>query len=223
MEGCEGSIGHMYPMPEFRESDPKKVVEFVRQYPFAILTGVGKSGRVEATHVPLLLDELGAGLRLRGHVMRKTTHWHALGEASEVLAAFTGPDAPVLASWNQNREFGGTWNYMAAHLRGKLTYLDQAGTLEIIRELKDLFEEDPTAKFDSLPAEYIDRLIGAIQGFEIRVDSVEAVFKLSQNRNLVDFDNTLAELRTRGGESAMVAEEMAARRSQYHPPREDRQ
>lgn len=205
----------MYPMPEFAERDLAEITAFVRKYPLATLTGVGVSGRIEATHVPLLLVQEGSELRLRGHVMRKTSHWQAYGEASEVLAAFTGPDAPVMASWLQDRAYGGTWNYMAAHLRGKLSYLDQDGTLEIIRELKDLYEEDPSYKFESLPEDYVPRLINAIQGFEIRVESAEAVFKLSQNRDALEFDRTVQALRTRGGEAALVADEMASRRSKY--------
>lgn len=87
--------------------------------------------------------------------------------------------------------------------------------MEIIRELKDLYEEDPSYKFESLPEDYVPRLINAIQGFEIRVESAEAVFKLSQNRDALEFDRTVQALRTRGGEAALVADEMASRRSKY--------
>jgi predicted FMN-binding regulatory protein PaiB len=60
-------------------------------------------------------------------------------------------------------------------------------------------------------------LIKAIEGFEIVATSVEAVFKLSQNRARTDFENTVTELQRRGGESALVAEEMIARRGDFFP------
>jgi transcriptional regulator len=80
--------------------------------------------------------------------MRKTTHWVGFKKAPEVLVAFTGPDAPILESWNEGRPFGGTWNYMAVHVRGTLTFLPETGLIEILRDLKDLYEVDPSNKFD---------------------------------------------------------------------------
>jgi transcriptional regulator len=108
---------------------------------------------------------------------------------------------------------------MGVHARGSLTFLPERDLIEILRELKDSNEVDPAAKFDLLPSEYVPSLIRAIEGFEIRVDSIEAVFKLSQNRTLADFDRTILELRARGGESALVAEEMSTRRERFFPDR----
>ena len=60
-------------------------------------------------------------------------------------------------------------------------------------------------------------MIKAIEGFEIIPTSVEAVFKLSQNRTREDFESTVNELSKRGGESALVAEAMTERRFDYFP------
>jgi len=204
----------MYPMPEFQESDPEVTRAFMRKHPLGMITAMGEEGLV-ATHVPMLLDS--DGLRLRGHVMRKTAHWQAYKSASEVLVAFTGPDAPVLESWMSHRPFGGTWNYMAVHVRGKLTFLPESELVTILNDLKDLYEVDPAAKFDQLPPDYVPGLIRAIEGFEIVVESASAVFKLSQNRSLAEFDRAIEELRRVGCESALVAEEMAQRRSTFFP------
>lgn len=204
----------MYPMREFQENDPERIRAFIRKFPLGMLTAAGESG-VVATHVPLLLGGDASQMRLRGHVMRKTTHWEGFKRASEVLVAFTGPDAPVLESWNTGRPFGGTWNYMAVHVRGTLTFLPEPELVGILRNLKDLYEVDDSAKFDQLPPDYVPSLIKAIEGFEIEVTSVEAVFKLSQNRSRADFERTIEELQRKGGESALVAEEMAERRDAF--------
>lgn len=203
-------------MPEFQERNPEAIREFIRKYPLGMVTAAGGSD-VVATHVPLLVEGEGSRIRLRGHVMRKTTHWQGFKNASEVLVAFTGPDAPILASWNANLRFGGTWNYMAVHVRGKLNFLPESDLIEILRDLKDLHEVEPAAKFDHLPPDYVPSLIKAIEGFEIEVTSVEAVFKLSQNRSREDFERTIEELRNKGGECALVAEEMEERRSIFFP------
>lgn len=206
----------MYPMPEFRETDPAEIIEFIRKYPLAMLTAVGEDGSPVATHVPLLVNHDGSQLKLRGHVMRNTPYWKALKRASsDVLVAFTGPDAPILASWNADLRFGGTWNYMAVHVRGPLTFLPEDDLVNILRDLKDLHEVEPAAKFDLLPPDYVPSLIRAIEGFEIEVTSMEAVFKLSQNRTREDFESTIEGLQRRDGESALVAEEMIARRSRF--------
>lgn len=207
----------MYPMPEFQERDQEAILEFVRKYPLGMVAAVGESGSIAATHIPILTHQSGSRITMRGHVMRKTAHWKALHTASEVLIAFTGPDAPILASWNENLNFGGTWNYMAVHARGKPTFLPEAELVELLRELKDGYEEAPEAKFDLLPPDYVPSLIRAIEGFEIEVTSLEAVFKLSQNRKITDFDRQVESLRKRGGESALVAEEMTLRKPQFFP------
>lgn len=147
--------------------------------------------------------------------MRKTEHWEGFKNSSDVLVAFTGPDAPILASWNADLALGGTWNYMAVHARGKLKFLPEEELVGILRGLKDLYEVDPAAKFDLLPPDYVPLLIRGIEGFEIEVTSVEAVFKLSQNRSRADFERTIEELRRKGGEHTLVAEEMAERRASY--------
>ena len=207
----------MYPMPEFQERDSTAILDFIRKYPFGMLTGIGEIGHVVATHVPFLVDAEGDRIRLRAHVMRKTEYWKGFKANPNVLVAFTGPDASVLESWNENRPFGGTWNYMAVHVRGLLNFLPQEGLLQILRELKNLHEDDTAVKFESLSQDYLDALVPAIEGFEIAVEDVQAVFKLSQNRSRTDFDSTIRALQERGGESALVAEEMAARASIFFP------
>lgn len=207
----------MYPMPEFQERDANAILEFIRKYPFGMLTGIGESGQVVATHIPFLVSAEEKRIRLRAHVMRKTEYWKGFKNNAQVLVAFTGPDAPILESWNTKRPFGGTWNYMAVHLRGRLNFLPQEGLIMILRDLKNLYEVEPSLQFDHLPQDYLDALVPAIEGFEIEVEDVQAVFKLSQNRPRVDFDSTLKELQEKGGESGLVAEEMLARVSTFFP------
>jgi transcriptional regulator len=48
----------------------------------------------------------------------------------------------------------------------------------------------------------------AIIGIEIKIERLENVFKLSQNRDAISFNNIIQKLEAIGGESAMVAGEM---------------
>lgn len=216
-----GNIEPVYPQRDFRVTDPGAIHAFIRKHPLAMVAGIGSNGGLVATHIPLLIHQTEPELVLRGHVMRKTDHWHALKENPQALAVFTGPDAPVMESWQSVLPFGGTWNYMAVHARGAVAFLPEVDLRDLLQRLKDQFEESPDHKFANLAEEYVSRLVPAIECLEIRVSSLEAVFKLSQNRTEQDFDSTVRHLTDQGGESALVAEEMLARRGAYFPSNAD--
>ena len=91
--------------------------------------------------------------------------------------------------------------------------MSESDLVEILRKLKNQFEQDPECKFESLTADYVPSIITAIEGFEIRVDSLNAVFKLSQNRDDEDFASIVARFDERGGESTVLAAEMRAQRT----------
>ncbi|MBS1718366.1 MAG: FMN-binding negative transcriptional regulator [Armatimonadetes bacterium] len=202
----------MYPMPEFQEKDRDAIVGFMREYPLATIVTHTEGGLV-ATHVPVITRIEGDTVKLRGHVMRNTDHWRGFVASPNVLATFHGPNCAIPASWYPERDNGGTWNYMAAHAHGTLTMLPQEDLIEILRELKESNEPDPARTFDTLSQEYLARMLPAIQAFEIKVERLEAVFKLSQNRDDASFATVVRNLTARGGWSADVARHMAARRA----------
>lgn len=106
----------MYPMPEFQERSPEVIHNFIRKYPLGMVTAAGEAG-VVATHVPLVVEAEGEQIRLRGHVMRKTSHWQAFKTAPEVLVAFTGPDARYSQAGMPTYGLAGpgtTWPFMCA-------------------------------------------------------------------------------------------------------------
>jgi transcriptional regulator len=207
----------MYPMPEFQETDTDAILEFIRKYPLGMLTGIGESGKIVATHVPMIVQAGLSPVRLRGHVMRKTEYWKGFKANPDVLVAFTGPDAPILESWMERRPFGGTWNYMSVHVRGRLKFLPQEHLVEFLQSLKDSYEVDPAAKFEHLSDDYLNALLPAIEVFEIEAEDIQAVFKLSQNRSFAEFKNATEQLLLKGGEFALVAEEMLSRTDSYFP------
>jgi transcriptional regulator len=195
----------MYPMKEFREDDQGKILDFIREYPLATVTAAGDGGWPVATHVPILIQERDDKLFLRGHVMRKTDHWEAFNKNPNVLAMFHGPNCPVLASWYPETDNGGTWNYMVAHAYGPLAMLPEEELVKILKELKDSYEGGNDSWFDKLSSEYLAKMLPAIQAFEIEVDRLQAVFKLSQNRDDASYANIIEKLTERGGSSREVA------------------
>jgi transcriptional regulator len=202
----------MYKFSYYTEQDREKVLAFMKANPFAIITGTGERYPV-ATQIPLEIKVEGDKILLQGHIMRKTDHHLAFEKNNQVLVLFTGPHCFVSASWYSNPSVGSTWNYITVHAKGTLHFMDEAGTYHAVKTVSDKFEGTQSAgAFDSLPKEYVEHMMKAIVGFTIEVESLENVFKLSQNRDEASQKNIIAQLRKRGDDnSVMIAAEMERR------------
>ena len=209
----------MYSLPYFKEQDDDRILAFLRKNPFAVIVATGANGKPEATQVPLLIKTLESGeIILTGHIMKKSGHHEALQLTREALVIFTGPHTYVSASWYVDDLSASTWNYMTVHVRGDVVFRDEQGTVEAVRELMDHYEgQHNKASFRHLPADYIQNLVKAIDGFDIHVKSMEHVFKLSQNRSQATRENIITELTKRPDcPSKEIAREI---RSRIHEPR----
>ena len=206
----------MYSLPYFKEQDPQVVMQFMREHPFAMLVGCAGDKPV-ATQVPFLIEQRGNKLFLLGHIMRQTDHHKALESNAEVLAVFTSPHIYVSATWYQNPSQGSTWNYISVHARGTLRFVDNDGLINIMRRLTLHFENNnpqSATVYDNLPDEYTSSLIKAIVGFEIEVQQIDNVFKLSQNRDEKSFHTIIEKLEQQGHNGQYIANEMKQRAAQ---------
>jgi transcriptional regulator len=178
-----------------------------------------------ATQVPMLIDEREGGrLFLRGHMMKNTDHQRAFGQNSEALCVFSGAHTYVSARWYSNPQTGSTWNYMSVHARGKIRFLGEPELLKILEQTTAQFENDENspALFRHLPKAYVDSLKNAIVAFEVEVQEMENVFKLSQNRDEPSYENIIQKLSAQGGDARIIAEEMSKRKAQLfqkNPPK----
>ena len=203
----------MYTMPYYKESDNEVVMDFMHQHPFAFLTGIASNNKPVATQLPLFIDVIKDKIILSGHLMKKTDHHLAFLENPMVLAVFTGPHSYVSASWYKDPKAASTWNYMSVHAHGKLKFMDDIGLMKILKRTTDHFENNPesSANFDQLPAAYVQQLSKAIVAFEIEVEELDHVFKLSQNKDRENFLNIINQLDQGDGNARMVAIEMSKR------------
>lgn len=202
----------MYKPAYFTETDTAKILSFINEHPFAILAGIGET-HPAATQIPLAVEEKDGKILLHGHLMKKTDHHLAFEKNDHVLAVFTGPHCYISASWYTNPMGASTWNYMTVHAKGKITFTDEAGTIAALKAITERFEgKDTAASFDKLSDEYINAMVKAIVGFTIEVDNLEAVFKLSQNRDEQTKKNIIEALQKRGDENSVsIGSEMKKR------------
>lgn len=200
----------MYKLPYFTEEDPEKVLAFMKEYPFAVVTGNGNEYPV-ASHLPLNIEIREAGkIFLTGHLMKNTDHHKAFEKNEHVLVIFNGPHTYISASWYATPAVASTWNYITVHAKGKIKFTDEAGTLEAIRSITNKYEgKDSAASFVNIPPEYVMKLINAIVGFEIEVIELNNVFKLSQNHDEENRLSITSHLMDRNDEqSNAIAQEM---------------
>lgn len=203
----------MYKLPYFTEKDPEKVIAFIKENPFAMVTGPGDEYPV-ATQLPLNIEIREEGkIFLTGHLMKNTDHHKAFEKNENVLVLFSGPHCYVSASWYSNPVAASTWNYITVQAKGKIRFTDTDGTYRAIRHITEKYEgRETAAAFDKLPETYIQRLVGAIVGIEIEVTELENVFKLSQNNDEESRKNIIARLQIRTDEnSRQIAKEMEDR------------
>jgi transcriptional regulator len=99
---------------------------------------------------------------------------------------------------------------MTVHAKGKMSFTDEEGTLKAVKAVSDKYTgTQSAAAFDNLAKEYIDHMVKAIVGFSIEVESIDNVFKLSQNRDADSQKNIIAQLKKRGDENSFkIAEAM---------------
>lgn len=207
----------MYNLSEYSEKDPAILRAFMEQHPFATLIGNDAAGLPVATQVPLLIRQQGDVISLSGHIMRKTDHHKAFEQNPRVLALFTSPHTYVSPSWYSNQHSGGTWNYISVQAHGAMEFTDADTLIGILRDTQNLFENDPASPsvFENLSMEeYVKPLAKAIVGFEIRVNKLEGVFKLSQNRDEASYHNIVAQLKRGAAGAQYIAAEMEKRASQ---------
>jgi transcriptional regulator len=162
-----------------------------------------------ATFLPFLYDRVAG--TLRGHLARNNDHWRrsVLGEA---MVLVRGPDSYISPAWYASKAEHGrvvpTWNYLTAHVYGRLTvHDDPAWVGDLVRRLTEKHEAnraDPWSVDDAPPA-FFNGQLRAIVGVQVTITRVEAKFKLSQNRPAADVDGVIAGLRAAGDERGAEA------------------
>jgi len=210
----------MYNFSYFKEKDKEIILNFLEEHPFAFITGSFANGHQVATQIPILFEERDGELFLQGHIMRNTDHHKAFIENPNALIVFNGPSAYVSASWYSNPQIGSTWNYMCVHVYGQMEIMSDEALVAFMKKFTLKFEGGNTESqtiYDNLPDSFLSKMMPAIVGFEIKADKLDNVFKLSQNRDEKSYLNIISILEAKGGESALVAEEMKKRQPELFP------
>jgi transcriptional regulator len=157
-------------IPEFnRQEDSPAILAFMRANPFAILVST-IDGIPFATHLPLLVDEAGDQVIVRGHMAKANPHWKSMQRRQESLVIFHGPHAYISPSLYEIRESVPTWNYAAVHVYGEpKLFSDEDGLKETLHQMINTFEASYMEQWLELGDKYQSQMMKHIVGFEIKV------------------------------------------------------
>lgn len=172
----------MYKVAHYNKVNREQIISFMKEIPLAMLCGITDEYPV-ATQIPVEVTEDGDKLILGGHMMKNTDHHRAFLKNDHVLALFTSPHAYINANWYSDPAGGSTVNYITVHAKGRITFLDDAGTYEAVKKITEKYIGHNTpASFENISDEYKASHIKAISGFTIEIEHLDAVWKLSQNK-----------------------------------------
>ena len=199
----------MYIPNYYKNENLEEVKNFLIGNSFGILINQ-TNGKLTGTHIPMELDkdENGDDV-LVGHISKANPQWENFNDNEEILAIFNGPHAYVSSSWYE-KENVPTWNYIAVHIYGKIKIIEGEELLDSLKKLVDKYErnsENPVS-VEKMSSRTLKQINGII-GFSIKINEIQAAYKLSQNRNESDYHNIVDKLENTGDPiSNNVAKEM---------------
>jgi transcriptional regulator len=188
------SSWRMFVPQSYRASDPEAIIS---HHAFGQIV-TAYNGMPYATSVPMYLEDGPMGERiLFGHMARDNPQAATLMSGMKALATFHGPNTYISASWYKDQPTVPTWNYVAAQVRGTLTPIDDdEKQLAIMRKTIDRSEARTGTSWlmKDAPAGKIDSLLPRIRSFQITVERIDGVTKLSQKHPPADRERVIAAL-----------------------------
>lgn len=179
--------------------DPKLIRQFLQQHYFGLLL----TADLQLSALPLLFEwDQPTGLTgsVYGHMARQNPQLQGLQHGDSVKLVVQGPHAYVAAECYQQQPQVATWNYSLVEVSGKVELLDPRSTLALVRrqqakanqalpqQVQDSFVRlaagvDPAASAGRQSnLAYEKQLSAAITGFVVRIETLHAKMKLSQNK-----------------------------------------
>ena len=206
----------MYLPSHFEETRVEVLHRLIREHSLGTLVTLGSEG-LNANHIPFEIEPTPAPFgTLKGHVARGNPVWRDFSEDVEALLIFRGPQAYITPSWYQTKKETGkvvpTYNYLAVHAYGPMRVVeDRAWLRNLVERLTDRHEAARPVpwKVTDAPDDYIEAMLRAIVGIEIRVTRLLGKWKASQNRPAADREGVARGLsEIAGADAATMAGEV---------------
>jgi transcriptional regulator len=186
----------MYVPAAFAQTETSALHDFIDAHDFGLLVSNGPDGLI-ASHLPFMVDRSkGDQGTLYAHVARANPQWQTITQG-EAMAVFQGPHGYISPSWYKTHPAVPTWNYAAAHVYGRVAFIDDTAKLEaMMHKLVARYESQRPQPWTlaGVPQKFIDGMLKGIVGLEMTVTRIDGKWKLSQNRSTTDRRSVIAAL-----------------------------
>ncbi|WP_431029636.1 FMN-binding negative transcriptional regulator [Lysinibacillus sp. LZ02] len=196
----------MFSPKYFQMKDHDEVIRFMEEHSFVTIVTM-KKGDPIATHVPVQLQKEGEDYFITGHLAYSNPQWRTFELNKRVLVIYQGPHAYISSSWYSHENVP-TWNYQAVHIYGQVMIMgEQELKADLAKQLEkyEKYREHPTL-WHTLSPELLEQQLKGIVGFKIKVEDIQATYKLSQNRNDEDYQRVVENLQQ---EDSMSSQQLA--------------
>jgi len=193
----------MYIPDHFRVTDQKKICDFVRQYPLAVMM-ISSGGVPEFCEIPLIYQVIeNDKFILKGHLALANPFLSQLSSDVQVTCIFRGPNAYVSPSYTDMQGVP-TWNYTTISIKAVFSKFYEAEELwQQLKQQSVYFDPESGEQWLSkVNSDRRSKLLSAIVGIELNVIELDAKFKLSQNRSVKDREKIIQAIANNGSVSA---------------------
>jgi transcriptional regulator len=202
-------ICFMYIPKEFEENDQELILGFLEQYSFGALTVNGLDGFPAIAHIPFSCEFQQLSKFLEFHVAKENSIVSNIFAVNQGKMIVLGEHGYISSSVYTHVNVP-TYNYQAVHVSGKMERLTELELKNHLTKLVESFEKNRENKVQmkQWSIDLIESYMREIVGYRLEIQEVEAAFKLSQNRNEVDFNRILDDLNTRSSSDQQLAQVM---------------
>lgn len=193
----------MYIPNYFKCDDIHQIVKTIQKYPFGILISEGKEQPFHATHIPFMMEKVGEEYVLLTH-LSAMNHHASLEENTSVMIVFNGPHGYVSPTNYLSENQVPTWDYIAIHVYGEVQMLREvADKKEMLEKTIEVFEPSYMSQWKKVEGSYGASLMDYIVAMKIKVNKIEATFKLSQNKKPIEIENIIKHFELENPDLAM--------------------
>ncbi|MEO6520304.1 MAG: FMN-binding negative transcriptional regulator [Mucilaginibacter sp.] len=197
----------MYIPKHFVNTNQAEIIAFMQKYSFGTII-TSSDNLPMATHIPFVIEERDGEVYILSHFAKANPQAKELD--NNILVIFTEPHAYISPKHYEKEQSVPTWNYIAVHAYGRATILsEQTEQLALMEKSILYYDAAYLEQWNGLSDEFKFRMLNGIVAFEIKVTSLEAKNKLSQNRSETERRNIIKAFESSGdGNEAVIAEYM---------------
>lgn len=196
------------------ETDQAEAIRFIEAHSFGLLATNGIDMPL-ATHLPFTVAQEGGHTLLYSHLAARNPQAQVI-DGKRALVVFSEPHAYVSPKLYEHRQNVPTWNYVAVHCTGKIALAsDRTERIRILERMIATYEADYQKQWESLSDTYREGLLGELEAFTMRIESMEGCYKLSQDKKASERQRISDHLQNEGDASAQALAAYMKRRN--HP------